>query len=488
MIKLSFLLLMSSFAALVGCDRAPTLPTDISLMDEHSRAFLVWAAKGVKGRTVIHIDAHDDYRFIDDEKIRETQSLLERKQTELIGKRLDSGADELMNMGNYLYAAYRTGMITEIYWIYTSESMKNDRMLPWVKEMLMAKGYPREEIQNTFGLRNGLIKGTIYGIPFTVCVLEDLPTFRDPVLLDIDIDFFVNDIRQAPPKTLVSSIKKFREDMLKAKLKFDIATIAFSLNLDFTPLEYKHLGYAVKRLLENPSEELTSEGWKSFMLLSEADMHYRNGQVQTSIDTLLKVLRANPADSAAHYYLAYLHTLSGQYKSALPHAVEAAKEDQDYSRGLAHLANLISEKDYNAAMTFLNKAEEMAPGSSHAAKVRGDIYFNQGLYQKALEQYLRVNDGSVAIIMYIGDTYMMMRDYRNALQYYRSGIELIERSAFMKTADFSLSLLLLGKYYEHIGKDRSAAKKYYDLFLNIPRNSEEQKAAYAEVRKKSRLY
>ncbi|MGE5892774.1 MAG: hypothetical protein ACM34I_01845, partial [bacterium] len=88
---------------------------EILMVEDHSEVLLAWLKRGVRDMAVVNIDLHDDVRLVPDWKISELKKLVCGKRWDDISARRDRGAESLFTLGNYLYPAYRLGIIKRLY-------------------------------------------------------------------------------------------------------------------------------------------------------------------------------------------------------------------------------------------------------------------------------------------------------------------------------------------------------------------------------------
>jgi hypothetical protein len=138
---------------------------DVCLMENHDQAFYVWRDAGVKQRVLVHIDAHHDMWWIQDQTA--------------------------ISIANFICPALRQDLVREMFWVVPDATFENARtrkpILRHLKKLL--KTYPtasRSVIEEEHR-----ITASVLGKTLTVCPLRALPNLRENVLLDIDVDYLV---------------------------------------------------------------------------------------------------------------------------------------------------------------------------------------------------------------------------------------------------------------------------------------------------------
>lgn len=207
----------------------------VSLMEDHDGALRTWQAAGIKNRILLHFDAHLDFAPI----LPSARALLEEPTLEAAVRRAGESplwdrtgktSGERAHLGNYIHEAIRAGVVREFVWVYP------DGTEPRRQEAAAAR----------------LLAGLNFGVPFRAIPLSRLSEIapREPVLLDVDADFFaIRDLDSehyplhdpgvsgcwVSPQELVDRLRA-------AGIAFDLATISYSVEEGYTPLTLKFLG------------------------------------------------------------------------------------------------------------------------------------------------------------------------------------------------------------------------------------------------------
>jgi hypothetical protein len=188
-------------------------------MENHDQAFYVWRDAGVKQRVLVHIDAHHDMWWIQDQTA--------------------------ISIANFICPALRQDLVREMFWVVPDATFENARtrkpILRHLKKLL--KTYPtasRSVIEEEHR-----ITASVLGKTLTVCPLRELPDLRENVLLDIDVDYLViprvsygGADRHSPlpwrwPADLLAQLRGISSDLV---------TVVYSVTGGYTPLQWKFLG------------------------------------------------------------------------------------------------------------------------------------------------------------------------------------------------------------------------------------------------------
>src|SRR5436309_15445952 len=182
-------------AVLVGRD-----PIDnVVMMEDHDGAYYAWKQAGIKGRILLHIDAHIDWDWIADknpldilqaQSLQQLESMLEERGLwNLSGDR----SKELVHIGNYIYPAIVEGFVKEFFWVVPDSFTETPRQLRGLVRMFEAMRKVNPQGLTNLRLEGRRVVAEISGRTVTACSLPDLPAIQEPVLLDIDTDFLMRD-------------------------------------------------------------------------------------------------------------------------------------------------------------------------------------------------------------------------------------------------------------------------------------------------------
>jgi len=192
-------------------------------------------------------------------------------------------------------------------------------------------------------------------MPVMICGLDDVPAEDKPVLLDIDSDYFVGLLQRHPEITLEEQFVNFGNGLKRAGFSWDIATVAYSTNFNYTPLEYRFIGDALRDLLATPGLRLPPEAEPIFLLRSRADRESRAGRRAIAEKLLRTILAQRPEDPPAVYALAILRLGAGDLPQALLLAEKAARGDAAYAYGMVQIGRKLSGSDYNARASVVSQ-------------------------------------------------------------------------------------------------------------------------------------
>jgi hypothetical protein len=171
------------------------------VVKEHDASLYYWLKFKEEGKimpqrnVILHFDAHSDMNLICDEDLEELSDIgdLETLKNWFSSFYYEHSDTEhvraVVNLTNYLHFAVRTGFAGEIFWIMPDPDFCKLRLAANLMKSFLL------EIEGGYDFRTdmGHILCNWEGIKVHILRLRDLPLFNQSVILDIDIDYFIND-------------------------------------------------------------------------------------------------------------------------------------------------------------------------------------------------------------------------------------------------------------------------------------------------------
>ena len=160
-------------ASLPGCRRsAPVFgksPVESPLIvEDHSRALAVWAGRGITDAVLVNFDAHDDFRWIPDDKISRLSEIYSARDWSRFQAVDNQGDQSLYHLGNWIYAGARLGVFKEIFWVIPQSFFAREDAEKLLRNFLLNIRFSAEDVQ-TFSLQDHRFKGSFRGMPVTIC-------------------------------------------------------------------------------------------------------------------------------------------------------------------------------------------------------------------------------------------------------------------------------------------------------------------------------
>jgi len=199
-------------------------------MEEHLQAYFAWRAEGIQNAWCWHVDAHLDIgkTGLGPDRLSALSACADFEAAEsadLLGNSyLPWGG---LHCGNYLYPAISEGIVGRLTWVIPPD-LPEGPLLTW------AQGHINDWFDLSLSefaslkLDGNRVVGTLLGIPFEMGTLESLDLPQEPVLLDIDIDYFLKE-----DGSVWQDSRRFAEAIAPIPRLF--TTVAYSVKGGFTP-------------------------------------------------------------------------------------------------------------------------------------------------------------------------------------------------------------------------------------------------------------
>lgn len=152
-----------------------------------------WHRRGVRGATLVCLDAHLDLQFIEPARIErlarceDAAALLALESTHP----LDPVRETCFGLEDFLYAAARLGIVRRLVWVAPPHVLAFGfaTALAGVQQM---EGVSVEQLESFRTTPGGWLEGELLGLPMVVGTLEQLVSLpvEQPLLLDVDADYF----------------------------------------------------------------------------------------------------------------------------------------------------------------------------------------------------------------------------------------------------------------------------------------------------------
>lgn len=372
-------------------------------VENHDEAYYIWKKLGVKEKILLHIDAHNDMWWITN--------------------------NTNITIANFICPALNEDIVKEMIWIVpdktweTKENKKN--ILLHLKEI--TKTYSGN--LNNIKIKEDSISTLILGKPLRVCTLSSLPTINEPILLDIDIDYFIipqvqyrksdnhTEIPWCWPNELIDSLHK-------KNISPELITIAYSVEGGYTPLKWKYLGDELELRFKNEN----ASSLRGMELIKEAATLLQNGMNQVAEKKYLEARALLQNSAAPSYHLALLYAKMGQESNAQKFYKETLVIDPSYRTPYNNLGPLyLSELCLESAEQEYKKALVLDPQDAYAYLGLGQITIHRKKYDEAealLKKAIDYNKYLTDAYRALGDVYSKKGQYAEAIVSYEKSLKL----------------------------------------------------------------
>ncbi len=371
-------------------------PIDPLVMEDHSDSFLAWREAKIQNRIIVHIDSHIDIEWISDpdlKRISTAQTKEKLRQLQLDPLHPEERRSKPLTIMNYLYPAMKEKMAKELYWVLPDSFMEGGSVLNQFKEHLVETVDQLSiEMLNSFKLRKGVIQGQLFEVPFTVCKLSDLPSFRETIVLDIDVDYF------DPPNLRKRMITPplWPEDLIsllrKRKISADLVSVCYSVRGGYLLLEHKFLGDDLAQMLKDPkgSDRATAKRMKQ---RRAGIQHYAQGKYPEALQEFQSALGNNPTDPSLPYWMSLIYRQMGKREEASAASARASSLDRFYGTPLLYDSDYyLNKKIFDKALASYEEILRQEPQYLKAILGAGVACSKQGKREKALAYYKKCID------------------------------------------------------------------------------------------------
>lgn len=300
----------------VGVDPVPRVYT----IENHDEAYHIWRAAQVADRILVHIDAHPDLDWTDD--------------------------DTPLSITSFISRAIAQGLVREIYWFIPNPSWHDVRcrkaLIRYMGEVLSyyPGRHPAPQVNDSE------VTFQVLGTRIRIRPLQAFPELEESVLLDLDTDFLLitrlpDEEGQAPSKLPWCWPDELIAHLRAQHLRADIVTIAYSVEGGFTPLRWKYLGDELAARISQPIQALANPLWT---LKRQASVAQATGQFEEAERAFRRVLALDSHDASSYFCLAHLYADQHSPQRAKAYYQRAVAEDPSYgtvynSEALAYLAH-----------------------------------------------------------------------------------------------------------------------------------------------------
>jgi len=372
-----------------------------------------------------------------------------------------------VNSANYMYYAFRAGLVKEIYWVPPSVGPVADEDIENFRGFIKAVGASDEEASRLTKDKVSF-SGTVNGVPVHICRLKDLPKLEDEVTLVVDLSFF-SELHQDEVKTpMLGIFQAFARDIEASGLKVYEADVAYSTAQGTVPLGERFVGEYLKVYFTAPGSlsEGPPEAWNLMAQSMYNDTFY---QLEESAEYLDKGLRVDPKNAGLWYAMSVNQrslTNLTYLKEALDKAVSL---DKGYYTAYTSAGEyFIGEKVPDASQYFLQKAVEANPKDPGPYKALYTLHYAATNYRQAAESLQKVIDLGFKegeLYALLADSYQRAGEAKKAIDAYHEAIKgfpEVDRAARFTTLVGLAMAYSKDKQVENALKTYDEAIKYAD--------------------------
>ncbi|NQX44394.1 hypothetical protein HQN87_03530 [Paenibacillus tritici] len=413
-------------------------------IDNHDEAYQIWMDNGIHNAVLFHIDAHKDF-------------ITEKC--------------EYITIGNFLNYAWDKGLINTIVWIIPTPSFLCANILAQLIEEMEVNFTLVDQSKRMlkFVMNSHRVNEVIITTMPNISFVEESLSSDIPVLVDIDIDYFVNPYVHRTysndyPNSFWTKSESVYQAIQSLVSKCDLITIAKSIYGGYTPLLFSFISDQLYAMLVNQTdyiqeyvylekaiELLNMHNYIEASKLFEKVIHYPNCYLSAITGLLYSNLFSGRTDKVRKYYSdlltgypqyePYFFPVHPMLKS--DHFVQAEQliDSWLHISPESNQANLYKVKVFSCSscyfkmgyQLYLDKIDDEET-KSEKSYVMADYYLKLHLYNESIEccekvlAYLKNNDSP----LWVGQisSYESRKNHGNilaflfekmAIAYYKSG-------------------------------------------------------------------
>ncbi len=376
---------------------------NIHIMEDHDGAYDVWKTERMQGRILVHFDGHLDFNWIAD---RSPEELLTAGSSEELDRRLAEVADwnlggkplrRLVHIGNFVYPAIKERIVREFFWVIPDPFWATRAERQMIRQRLEEMVRRRPADAGPITVSETGMTSTLLGCPFTVCPLENLPTFSEAVLLDVDVDYLITrkftgvmPYYERQPVAPWIWPSGFLQRLKAAQLPTDLVTIAYSVEGGYTPLRYKYFGDLLRESLCDPYQPVSDEPptGSAAEAFEEATQALKQNDVRVAREWWTKMVSWNPSYRTVYATPGWREETKGRWRSALEIYKQMIQIDPSWH--VPHLGNgrvLWRLRRWDQAEEAFETASRLTSGPTSAFYWRGRCASRRGDWDTAQQQW-----------------------------------------------------------------------------------------------------
>ncbi len=433
---------IESESVLVGVEPLP----HTYLFEHNSSTLIHWKRAAVRNRIVVHLDGHIDLDWLPDRTVTRlaAANVEELSQLEIHPYAMDDQIFSGFAIYNFIYPAMRMGMVRDFWWVVPDGTLAGKgAATALVRDLIAEKmqGIPVEDIQ-TLRWQDGGVHGTLYGTPVHIIELQSLPTFEEPVLLDLDMDYFTTVSAHSQrvsdsPWILMESVL----DVFQARnLTSDLATICLSSVGGFFPVHERWLGSYLQQSLIDPASRETESAIASER--RQAGLEMKSADYESAVRRFERLVELHPEEASYWLGLADARRRSGRPLDA----TEAFERALELDPLLLH--STLYEADrawlnrlYSTALSLYESYLQTVPNTVYRAytlRRRGDCLARLGRKREAVQALQEV----IALAPRHGDTRLDLGVLLREMGYAQKGLRQMHaaRSILPERSVYALAL------------------------------------------------
>lgn len=260
-----------------------------------------------------------------------------------------NAADTVFISPQTVSAAIDSGLIAELIYVLPTPGKLSEMSLPEFQKRVFHSGFLTDKEALALTMKNGVISGTVRGLPLRCVHPEALPKINRPVLVHVDLGYFKNLYVNEVKTPAYDLLYRTAASLHKADYPVLAVTLSYSNQEAEFGLESRFLISNLADLLRHPSmfEGNIPVSWK---LRSDALYAGALFSSDKAMEFSIKAAETNPDDPAALYLLALIQLEQRQSAAALATLDRAVALDPGYALQYLDMADAWQQADQVLAL------------------------------------------------------------------------------------------------------------------------------------------
>ena len=334
-------------------------PTTLQRYETPTQALLQWYALR-DARPTLLLYSNDPLLQSTDPAIQE--KLLERlADHDQAALRFDNANPALLPEMT-LRAALDAGLFSAVYWVMPTSGEMSGLSVEAFRTQMGQFGAASDAEVRSFTMRDGVISGTIRGVPFHALHPQAAIAIRGPAVVHFDLSFlsplYKGEIKTPIHALIFQSLKHLRDQRVKAlSVSFSYSQVDGKVSLGS-----RFIGDVFNQIFKQP-EILDKQLPTAWQLRANALYLRKLIMAQKARDTLLQLKNVNNEDPSIDYALYKVsREIKTERQAALGHLAKAVQGDSVYALEYLILAPVANEKRFHdEALRVLRLAHEALP-------------------------------------------------------------------------------------------------------------------------------
>ena len=473
---IGYFLYLAIIAALPSVGLADTItpvtslkggPPRVHLVEQSHQAFRLWYQSGQKKRSLLFIGATPGLVSAGEAYTANILADASKGNWDvLLEKDYPTSGFYPVNIYNYAFFLYKSGVIDKIYWVPPSKESVGKEPLDSFKDYLKTIGVKDAELADLKQTKDS-INGSINGLPIQISRLKELPKIKDELLLLVELPYFTALYENEVKTPLLDSFAGFVQALGSKKLKVSEAVVSYATADGQVPLEYRFIGGYLNKYLTEP--QTIKNGPPATWKLRSKAMNYETFfQTDDAIQAYADAIKLDPKDASLRFALAMAFLTQKNLEGLRAELDQAVALDNGYYTEYTEMGRYFQSKNMpEDAEYFLVQAQNVNPQDPRIYSAEYDVYVSLKKYEKALEavkKQMELGFGGPDLLGQLAESEKALSHYAEAEKAYNEALALIPK---VDSEPRQKLLVGLGETYELDRKIGPAIKSYAEALQTM---------------------